>query len=461
MRKSYMKLFRNGTILLLIPLALSGMSVLPSSAHAQSFTTTLSTSTENTPEVNARQMFDWRYSSSLIRTNVNQLPAAIITDLPLPILFGVAPSDLTRNFGDPRSGGRTHEGLDMMSPRGTPVISPTEAVVLSTGVWTGAGNYVSTANPGGETFVYMHLDKIADLTPGQILQPGGLIGYVGNTGNAAGGPTHLHFEVRDNNVATDPYPRLTREFSLGEKIGFLVNIFAQSTDKNALAQLLVANFPGQFVAVKNAGIVLPPEITTELARFSASGRIIIAPGDLNLGARGTAVTTLQEFLTIQNKGLAARALSNAGATGNFGPITESALRKYQVAVGITPADGNYGSATRIYIEKQRSLPAQTPVTPVPSIPSNPPASPTPTTLAVPARELTLGSKGSEVLWLQVFLIVMHTGTASEKLSAAGATGYFGSITRTALAEYQSKVNISPHTGYYGPVTRAHLTALLK
>jgi murein DD-endopeptidase MepM/ murein hydrolase activator NlpD len=67
-----------------------------------------------------------------------------------------------RFFGDARGGGtRTHEGLDIMAPGGTPVVSPTDAVVLATGDGPDSGLFVRTANPGGEQFVYMHLREIA------------------------------------------------------------------------------------------------------------------------------------------------------------------------------------------------------------------------------------------------------------------------------------------------------------
>ena len=137
----------------------------------------------------------------------------------MPVLFGVAPSDLSPNFGDPRSGGRTHEGEDIMAVKGTPVVSPTDAVVTGTGKSGSPGIYVNTANPGGESFRYYHLDKIAPgIKAGVVLKPGDLIGFVGNTGNAAGGPTHLHFEVRKGRKALDPYSRLNGAFTAQQTI---------------------------------------------------------------------------------------------------------------------------------------------------------------------------------------------------------------------------------------------------
>ena len=75
-----------------------------------------------------------------------------------------------------------------------------------------------------------------------------------------------------------------------------------------------------------------------------------------------------------------------------------------------------------------------------------------------ATSLTLGSSNSNVTALQQFLISQNRGSAAEALSAVGATGYFGALTRTALAEFQAKVGISPALGNFGPVTRAYLSS---
>ena len=107
---------------------------------------------------------EYSYSrNSSTNSKVGQLPTIAVQNVPIPVLFGVPLSKITDTFGDPRSGGRTHEGNDIIAPKGTPIVSPTESVVIGIGVWTGAGNYVSTANPGGENFRYMHLDRVANI----------------------------------------------------------------------------------------------------------------------------------------------------------------------------------------------------------------------------------------------------------------------------------------------------------
>ena len=74
------------------------------------------------------------------------------------------------------------------------------------------------------------------------------------------------------------------------------------------------------------------------------------------------------------------------------------------------------------------------------------------------RNLTLGSRGSEVVALQKFLIGRNSGPRARKLASSRASGYFGPLTKAALAEFQAKVGIVPASGYFGPATRAWINA---
>ncbi|MBP9816463.1 MAG: M23 family metallopeptidase [Candidatus Pacebacteria bacterium] len=168
------------------------------------------------------------YSSSIQR-KVNKLDDDEVEELPIPILIGVGLKNIWPNFGDPRDGGaREHEGEDIMAPRGAIVSSPTEAVVVRTGEGSSSGVYVTTANPGGETMNFYHLDSIADgIKAGTEVEAGDILGYVGNTGNASGGAPHLHFEIRKNRKALNPFPRLTKEFSNEVRIRVLTDLLKE------------------------------------------------------------------------------------------------------------------------------------------------------------------------------------------------------------------------------------------
>ncbi|MBI4087242.1 MAG: peptidoglycan-binding protein [Candidatus Liptonbacteria bacterium] len=75
------------------------------------------------------------------------------------------------------------------------------------------------------------------------------------------------------------------------------------------------------------------------------------------------------------------------------------------------------------------------------------------------KNLNVGSVAAEVKDLQTFLINSAAGPAAKELATYGATGYYGKVTKKALAEYQKSVGIVPPSGYFGPKTRAYLNAL--
>lgn len=295
--------------------------------------------------------------SSSVQRKIRDLPDDPVDELSIPVLLGVAVSELTRNFGDPRDGGdRSHEGLDILAPRGAYVVSPTEAVVIRTGTGSSAGKYVYTANPGGETFVYMHLDDIAEgLRSGDELAEGDLIGYVGDTGNAVGGVTHLHFEIREGRTPLDPFPRLQKEFTLRERMEALEEILNDSDDEEDEARALAISYGGLFVAAVAQDIDIPEAVEEVLAQAGVVAGVPAAgfARDLDVGMRGQDVIALQAFLIAENEGPQATALALAGATGYFGALTKAALAEYQAANTITPAAGYFGPLTRAFIASMR------------------------------------------------------------------------------------------------------------
>jgi len=455
-----MDLPRSAVLPLLVIFAFS-----PASTAAQSTTTPAEGWNVPTGEIQQR-IRGWRRQSSELQQKISALPNVVEANVSMPVLFGVGIKNISPNFGDPRDGGtRTHIGEDIMAVKGTPVVSPTAAVVLRTGVGSGQGNYVTTANPGGETFVYMHLDRFGEgIAEGAVLEQGSLIGYVGNTGNASGGAAHLHLEIHTSSgVATDPFPRLTAEFTPAQKMSYLANIFGQTTDPVALSEFLVSNFRSTFIAARSAGIVLPPLITGALDTVSVSpsaggAGASLPEGDLTQGSSGTAVVNLQTFLIAKASGSAAARLAGAGATGYFGPITQAALVEYQSAAGISPASGYYGPSTRALVENTPAV--QT--TPIPIPQQTPPilAVGTPATntgvLAL-TRDLSLGVNGEDVRALQKFLNAKGYTVAQEGAGSLGnETTYFGPATKAAVIKFQLARAITPAAGYVGLITRGIL-----
>jgi murein DD-endopeptidase MepM/ murein hydrolase activator NlpD len=110
-----------------------------------------------------------------------------------------------------RPGGRRHQGQDLFAPRGTPVVAATRGVVIRVANRGLGGNTVSVFGPGGRTYYYAHLDSHAPgITPGDFVEGGTVLGFVGNTGNARNTPPHLHFGVYGPGGAIDPLPDLKR-----------------------------------------------------------------------------------------------------------------------------------------------------------------------------------------------------------------------------------------------------------
>ena len=140
--------------------------------------------------------------------------------IPLP---GVQPSELRDTFNERRGGGsRAHEALDILAPRGTPVLSASSGRVLKLHNSKDGGLMVYAADASNRfVLMYAHLDRYVDgLKDGQPLRQGQLIGYVGTTGNAPPNTPHLHFAIADpengdvglwwTGTAIDPRPLLRR-----------------------------------------------------------------------------------------------------------------------------------------------------------------------------------------------------------------------------------------------------------
>jgi murein DD-endopeptidase MepM/ murein hydrolase activator NlpD len=134
---------------------------------------------------------------------------------------GVAPADLRDTFGDGRdAGARPHEALDVMAPRGTPVLAVDEGRLVKLFTSVPGGLTLYQFDPSGRyAYYYAHLDRYADgLREGMTLQRGQLVGYVGSTGNANPDAPHLHFAIFRlgperqwwKGTAVNPYPLLAK-----------------------------------------------------------------------------------------------------------------------------------------------------------------------------------------------------------------------------------------------------------
>lgn len=131
--------------------------------------------------------------------------------LTLPVQ-GIKRQQLQDSWGAPRSGGRLHEGIDIIAPKGRKVLSATDGVVTDIRSSNLGGQIIWIYGPRGSWHYYAHLDGFKrGLEVGDQVEAGDVIGYVGNSGNARGGAPHLHYGIylsAKGRGAVNPYPYL-------------------------------------------------------------------------------------------------------------------------------------------------------------------------------------------------------------------------------------------------------------
>ena len=114
------------------------------------------------------------------------------------------PHTFSNDWHAPRTG-HLHQGNDIFAAAGTPCVACVAGTV-NQGEGKNAGLYVRLEGDDGNVYYYLHLQRYG--STGHV-PAGTVIGYVGDTGNAVGGPPHLHFEIHPGGgPAINPYPIL-------------------------------------------------------------------------------------------------------------------------------------------------------------------------------------------------------------------------------------------------------------
>ncbi|HZT59205.1 MAG TPA: M23 family metallopeptidase [Pyrinomonadaceae bacterium] len=138
-------------------------------------------------------------ASNSTQTQAATGDAAALASMRLLIpVAGVRPEALRDTFDDARSEGRVHDAIDIMAARDTPVVAAADGrvVKLFQSAKGGTTIYQLAAADEHLVFYYAHLDHYADgLAEGHVARRGETIGYVGDTGDAGPGNTHLHFQI--------------------------------------------------------------------------------------------------------------------------------------------------------------------------------------------------------------------------------------------------------------------------
>ena len=144
----------------------------------------------------------WR---SMDKTGI-ATPAPIAT-VSIPSRMPLDDATLTSDYGmrtHPVLGGRrSHKGVDLAQPSGTPVYATADGIVSKAQRFSSYGNYIQIEHGGELQTRYAHLSGYA-VAAGEHVHKGQLIGFVGSTGRSTG--PHLHYEVRVAGEAVDPRP---------------------------------------------------------------------------------------------------------------------------------------------------------------------------------------------------------------------------------------------------------------
>lgn len=132
-----------------------------------------------------------------------------LLDFPGAVFPVVAPYSYTDDWHAPRIG-HLHQGNDIFAAWGTPLLAVQSGVIGKMSDYGLGGISLHLTNAGGDYFYYAHLSRYAKaLHVGQHVAAGEVIGYVGNTGDAATTPPHLHFEIHPQGGApVNPFPYL-------------------------------------------------------------------------------------------------------------------------------------------------------------------------------------------------------------------------------------------------------------
>jgi murein DD-endopeptidase MepM/ murein hydrolase activator NlpD len=154
-------------------------------------------------------------STPVIRAQSMSAASAGGASLVVPVA-GIGISGLADTYTQARSGGRVHNAIDILAPHGTPVIAAVDGTVRKLFTSRAGGLTVYQFDVNEErVYYYAHLDRYADLSEGQFVTQGTVIGYVGTTGNAGNTP-HLHFSIETlpptkewwKGTPLNPYPLL-------------------------------------------------------------------------------------------------------------------------------------------------------------------------------------------------------------------------------------------------------------
>jgi murein DD-endopeptidase MepM/ murein hydrolase activator NlpD len=119
----------------------------------------------------------------------------MVVPLAMNPVLGATKKSIISFYGDARDGGRRHEGIDIVAPKGTFVVAPSEGEITEVGYNSLGGKVIWMKDiKQKRAYYFAHLDSQI-VAKGTIVKPGDTLGTVGNTGNARRTRAHLHFGI--------------------------------------------------------------------------------------------------------------------------------------------------------------------------------------------------------------------------------------------------------------------------
>lgn len=147
------------------------------------------------------------------------VPFVIPEDRLIPVK-GASSGDWNKHtfWFEPWGASGVHKGIDIFGNLNTPVIAPTNLLILYSGQVNRGGNVVIALGPKWRIHYFAHLNNVKN-NLSTILLAGETLGYLGDTGNAKNKPAHLHYSV----LTLIPYPWLMDFSTQGYKKAFYLN----------------------------------------------------------------------------------------------------------------------------------------------------------------------------------------------------------------------------------------------
>jgi peptidoglycan LD-endopeptidase LytH len=179
------------------------------------------------------------FATSSPRSSGGQAPPPVVRaaekgspEIIVPV-EGIAASSLHDTYEQSRSGGRAHHALDIMAPRGTPVVAAVDGTIRKLFTSGSGGLTIYEFDAREErSYYYAHLDRYASIAEGMRVRRGDVLGYVGSTGNASYDAPHLHFAIEQlpptkewwKGTPVNPYPILMTSVTASQPHGRTVSL---------------------------------------------------------------------------------------------------------------------------------------------------------------------------------------------------------------------------------------------